>query len=73
MMSNRRIPGMARRTEESLRDQGWFRWKKLLKMANNINNIKVPAIDSLLVSFPGNVILLCNISYFLLCLVDLAL
>jgi hypothetical protein len=34
---------MTRRNEEILRDQGWFRWKKLLKMAKNINNIKVPA------------------------------
>jgi hypothetical protein len=34
---------MTRRNEEILRDQGWFRWKKLLKMTKNINNIKVPA------------------------------
>jgi hypothetical protein len=30
MMAKRRIPGMARRTEESLRDKGWFGCKKLL-------------------------------------------
>jgi hypothetical protein len=48
----RRTPGMARRTEGSLRDQRWFRLKKLMKMAIFIDNSKVLAMAMIVFSSP---------------------
>jgi hypothetical protein len=43
---------MARRTEGSLRDQRWFRLKKLMKMAIFIDNSKVSAMAMIVFSSP---------------------